>query len=137
MEIEQTYQYLKQIRRINLKIRQLNLRRDTLKSCLLPSGIDYSADKIQSTPSDKLADILAECEEIEKKIINTNADKLRLIKELTAAINTLDDEIERAVLSAYYVDGVSMNKAAVLVGYELSGVYKLRKRGVKHLSAKI
>ena len=63
------YNHFMKVRRIEYKIQRLKYRRTALESCLLPPAIRYDKDKVQVTPSDKVSEIVAEIDEIDRKIL--------------------------------------------------------------------
>ena len=56
MTLDETYDFLMQIRRKEIIIRRKETQRDELRACLLPGAIRYDRDRVQSTPTDKMAD---------------------------------------------------------------------------------
>ena len=134
MTISETYNYLKQVRRLELSIWRLCLQHDELQSCLLPAAIRYDKDKVQVTPEDKLSDVAAAVLDLENRIRELQRQKATLVMEINAAINALPDEKESVILTAYYVKRMSMEDVADKVGYSVQHTYRLRKRGVQHLA---
>ena len=58
MTLDETYEFLMQIRRKEIIIRRKETQRDELRACLLPGAIRYDRDRAQSTPTDKMADVI-------------------------------------------------------------------------------
>lgn len=54
MTLDETYDFLMQIRRKEIIIRRKETQRDELRACLLPGAIRYDRDRVQSTPTDIL-----------------------------------------------------------------------------------
>ena len=52
MTLDETYDFLMQIRRKEIIIRRKETQRDELRACLLPGAIRYDRDRVQSTPTD-------------------------------------------------------------------------------------
>ena len=52
MTLDETYDFLMQIRRKEIIIRRKESQRDELRACLLPGAIRYDRDRVQSTPTD-------------------------------------------------------------------------------------
>ena len=135
MTITDTYNYLSRIRQQEWTILRLTLQHDELQSCLLPSGIRYDKDVVQTSPEDKLSAIAGAVIELEGRIQQLKHQKARLIMEVTAAIDQLPDDKESAVLTAYYVKRMTMEGVAEAIGNSTQHAYRIRKRAVSHLTA--
>ena len=68
MTLDETYDFLMQIRRKGIIIRRKETQRDELRACLLPGAIRYDRDRVQSTPTDKMADVIARVDELDREI---------------------------------------------------------------------
>lgn len=134
MTITETVSYLMRVRSFELTIWKLCLQHDELQSCLLPAGIRYDKDVVQTSPEDKLYAIAAAVVELEERIQELRQQKARLIMEITAAIDRLPEDKESAVLTAYYVKRMTMGDVADAMGYSLQHTYRIRKRAISHLS---
>lgn len=134
MTITETYNYLMQIRRIEWTIRRLTLQHDELQSCLLPSAIRYDKDVVQMSPEDKLSTVAATVLELENRIVALQKKKADTITEIGRAINLLPNQMEGTVLTAYYIRRMTMEAVSVEIDKSLQHTYRLRKRGVSHLS---
>ena len=134
MTITETYNYLMQIRRIEWTIRRLTLQHDELQSCLLPSAIRYDKDVVQMSPEDKLSTVAATVLELENRIVALQKKKADTITEIGRAINLLPNQMEGTVLTAYYIRRMTMEAVSEEINKSLQHTYRLRKRGVSHLS---
>jgi len=134
MTISETYNYLKQVRRLDWTIRRLTLEHDELQACLLPSAIRYDKDVVQVSPEDKLSTVAAMVLELEKRIIRLQEQKAAAITEIMRAVDQLPNEKEGTVLTAYYINKMTMEKVAEELDMSMQHTYRLRKRGVQHLS---
>ena len=132
-ELEDTYAFLQQIRRKEIEIRRKQLQHDELQSCLLPGAIRYDVDKVQSSPEDPMGKIFAELDDLERQIAELNAEKAKLIHVITEAIEQLDDDFEKTVLTEFYIGRRSMRDAARAIDYSSRRAYYFRKQGVIHL----
>lgn len=120
---------------LNRRITNLNIQIAALESCLLPSGIAYDKDKVQSSPGDKMSEICAEIFAKEKK-------RDELIRSLPAAVKRVEDIINRLpegnhrnVMILWYIGGRSAGQIQDDIGYqEISSVYKARRVAIKKLS---
>ena len=106
MTLDETYDFLMQIRRKEIIIRRKETQRDELRACLLPGAIRYDRDRVQSTPTDKMADV-------------------------TVRVDELDREIEQ--LTEFYIARAPMTEVADAINYSVRRAYHFRKMGVTHL----
>lgn len=133
MELNDTYDFLMQVRRTEITIRRKQSQQAELRACLLPGAIRYDRDKVQTTPKDTMADVLARVDELEHEIEDLKREKATLIIQISDAIEQLTDENEKTVLTEFYIARVSMKKVAALINYSPRRAYYFRKQGVIHL----
>lgn len=133
MTLDETYDFLMQIRRKEIIIRRKEMQRDELRACLLPGAIRYDRDRVQSTPTDKMADVIARVDELDREIERLKLEKAQAIIEISDVIEKLDNDKEKAVLTAFYIKAASMEAVAGIVCYSVRHTYLLRKQGVEHL----
>lgn len=134
MTINQTYDYLLQIRRLEAKIRETTLQCEALRSCLLPSGIRYDLDRVQTSPDDQMSAIEAKVIDMEQDIRNLQANKAQAIVDISKAINKLEDDSERIVLLGYYIDKKTIRDVSQMINYTVRGTYHVKRRAVSHLA---
>ena len=123
MTLDETYDFLMQIRRKGIIIRRKETQRDELRACLLPGAIRYDRDRVQSTPTDKMADVIARVDELDREIEQLRREKATLVIEISDAIEKLEDDNEKTVLT----------ELADAINYSVRRAYHFRKMGVTHL----
>jgi len=133
MDLNETYDFLMQIRRKEIIIRRKETQRDELRACLLPGAVRYDRDKVQSTPTDKMSDVMARVDELDREIEQLRREKASLIIEIGDAIEKLEDDNEKTVLTEFYIARAPMTQAADAINYSVRRAYDFRKRGVIHL----
>jgi DNA-directed RNA polymerase specialized sigma subunit len=133
--MDEMYEYLMQIRRAELSIRRLEMKAAALRTCLLPNAIRYDKDRVQTSPEDKLAEIMADIDGLERDIIQRKEEKAGLIQEITGAIDRLEDEREKTVLTGFFVNRESMSEVAEEIRYSSRSTYRFRKWGMQHLAS--
>ena len=111
-EIQDTYDFLLGPRRIADAIWRKDLRRQELRSCLLPSGIAYDGDRVQTSPEDSMARVMAEVDELDQQIDTLRRFMAMEILRISRAIDRLDDPREATVLDAFYLGRKSMQEIA-------------------------
>ena len=133
-ELQETYDFLLGPRRITDEIWRKDLRRQELRSCLLPSGITYDKDKVQTSPEDSMARIMAEVDELEGQIDALQRSRAFEILRISRVIDQMEDPREATVLDAYYLGRKSMQEIADHLHYSERHVYRLRSEGVAKMS---
>ena len=133
MTLDETYDFLMQIRRKEIIIRRKETQRDELRACLLPGAIRYDRDRVQSTPTDKMADVIVRVDELDREIEQLRREKASLVIEISDAIETLKDDYERTVLTEFYIARAPMTEVADAINYSVRRAYHFRKMGVTHL----
>ena len=133
MDLNETYDFLMQIRRKEIIIRRKETQRDELRACLLPGAVRYDRDKVQSTPTDKMSDVMARVDELDREIEQLRREKATLVIEVSDAIEKLEDDNEKTVLTEFYIARAPMTQAADAINYSVRRAYDFRKRGVIHL----
>lgn len=131
------YEYLGRIRALERQITRLQLQRDELQSCLLPKAIRYDQDKVQSSPEDTMGETAAAVLDLDRKIEALKREKAQLIREISKTIEMLDDEMEKLVLTAYYICRMPIRKVSDRIHYSRSQTYRLYRSGIMHLSEKM
>lgn len=128
-------QYLQQIYRLQVKIRHRQEQLVTLKASA--SGfraIDYSADKIQSSPSDRMADVVGKYADLEAEIN-------RLIDEYIFKQNYIIKQIEGIqnaqladILYARYILCEPLTKIANDLHYDYKYCCRLHGRALREFA---
>lgn len=117
MTLDETYDFLMQIRRKEIIIRRKETQRDELRACLLPGAIRYDRDRVQSTPTDKMADVIVRVDELDREIEQLRREKASLVIEISDAIETLEDDNEKTVLTEFYIARAPMTEVANAINY--------------------
>lgn len=136
-KLARVYDYLGRIRALERLILRKTLQRDELQSCLLPRAIRYDTDKVQSSPGDVLLEVAAAVLDLDREIEQLACEKARLIRDISRAIDLLDDDMEKLVLTAYYICRTPIRKIADEVHYSRSQTYNYYRAGLIHLSERL
>lgn len=137
MTIPETHKFLNSIKWLDIEIARKQLQHDGLESCLLPKAITYDKDTVQTSPADPMLAIASQVVDLEKQIRQLKAAKAERIVEVNSAIATLDDDAEQLVLLGFYVGRIRALEISEMTHYSISGVYKVRRKAVEHLAAKL
>lgn len=133
-QLARVYEHLGQIRAMERQIRRKQLQRDELQSCLLPRAIRYDQDKVQTSPEDAMAETAAAVLDLDREIEQLRREKARMIRDIVRTIETLDDDREKLVLTAYYISRMPIRRIAYEIHYSTTQTYRLYRSGLLHLA---
>lgn len=129
--------YLSQIHKIDVKIGQriseLNQMRERLA---ILQGIDYSKDRIQSTPTSgnkQIEDIV----DYETDILNMIQEETSLKHRIIGEIQMLDNPIYVDLLFRRYVEFTSFERVACDMGYAYNYVCTLHGKALNEFEKKV
>lgn len=124
-------EYLMQVCRYDRHIRMLQRELDDLRLELIPGGIDYSGDRVQSSHDpDKFGSVIAKIDATERRI-TSEIDKLidakeRISKQILGMPNSRTAEI----LHSRYILLMKWEEIAVKTNTDLRWVYRLHGQGL-------
>ena len=129
--------YLGQIRKLDIligqKIKELNRMRERLS---ILTGIDYTKDRIQSTPSSGNIEV-EEMVDFENEILKLIEDETRLKNRIIAEIQILDNALYVDILFRRYVECLSFEKIACDMNYSYNYVLNIHGRALKDFRDKV
>lgn len=131
------HEYMMQVRRIELRIRRITLQIKELESCLMPKGIRYDKDKVQTSPEDTQSKVAGKILELEKQRTQLMRERALLLMEMQDMVDQIENETERLVLEAYYISRITMRKIAEMTPCSIQHAYRLRKRGLQHIMEEV
>lgn len=124
MNIQDKKNYLKQYKRAKAKLLVLERELDDLRINQLPSGIDYSKDKIQTSSSnDQMVNYVARLEELEINILKLKSEAINTCTEILNTISSLDNDMYQTVLHRKYILLQTWEDIAEDMGYSIQWVY--------------
>lgn len=94
-----------------------------------PAAVRYDKDKVQTSPSDHITDLLVKAADIDKlvdasrKIVEERQHMLMLKKKELRQSRDIEDKI----YTLYFIDRMSVNKIAYCIGYSKRQVYRIIK----------
>ena len=103
MNRQDTYNYLMRVRHIENKILRMELRCEELRTCLDAKAIRYDKVNVQTSPTDKVSEIVSTVVDLEKEIRHLRCEKARLVNEISEAIEKLAKDSEKTVLTLYFI----------------------------------
>lgn len=136
-KLARVYDYLGRIRALERQIRRKVLQRDELQACLLPRAIRYDGDKVQSSPEDVMGEVAGAVLDLDREIEQLTREKAWLIREISGAIEALDDDTEKLVLTAYYICRMTIRQISEDIHYSRSQTYNYYRAGLLHLAERL
>ena len=124
--------FFKTVRAERADIETLQLRIQELQMSLLPRGIRYDTDKVQTSPSDQMLEVAAKLDALERKmqakLVKLNND---MVKAMTI-VQAMPTPEYRQLLTLRYLTGsrTSWEQIAEVMGYSVDHV-----RGYLHKAA--
>jgi DNA-directed RNA polymerase specialized sigma24 family protein len=125
--------YLKEIREKRQHIDRLKERREALHLDVSFGSIDYSADKIISTPKNKLEEAMIRLSDRLERIDRTIARLSVEVDDRIESIESLSDENHRDILFKRYVEYLSFEEISVKMRYAYNYTCNLHGEALKEL----
>lgn len=126
------YRVKREMREVQIKQMQIA----QIRSSLLPSGIRYDVDKVQTSPSDPMIRVMARIDEMEREIAGDFEQMQADFSDARKMIESLEDSRERSVLTLYFLTpGVErMDDVAEMMCYSPRQVYRIYEDAINHVS---
>ena len=126
MTIEEKKNYLKRYKRARHKIDVLQTEIDNLLLMALPGGIDYSKDKIQTSPSnDQMINYVIKVEELTEQINKLKEESLDVCQNIIETITSIKNDTYQTVLHRRYILMQSWEEISVGMHYSTQRLYEL------------
>lgn len=129
------YDFLYKPRRILTQLRNERARLDGLRLSMLPSGIRYDTDKVQSSPTDPMPEYAAKVEELLVNIHRLEREYWDSLDDITKAALHLEDD-EQNVIMLRYVSQKRWNEIAMELHYTERWMFTVHSRAVRRLEKK-
>ena len=134
-------QYLRQIRAQNRRIDSLIAEKDRLKQIAEGvSGMSYDSIKVQSarvTPGSRQTDAVCKLIDLENRITYEIDRYVDMREDAVRTIDMLPQGAERELLRYRYLCGLTWEKIAERMNYEVRQIYRLHGRALQHIEAYI
>lgn len=142
MTTQEIKEYFKQIRKEQSELMHLIEMRRREELSLLPKGITYDGDRVQSTPEDTLSKTAAKIVDIQQEIDSSILGLRKRKAEAESYISKLECSNEREVMRWYYMDNdcgklLSWQQVAEKMGYTEKHVLKLHGTALLNLSKEL
>lgn len=132
-ENEKKKEYLMSYQRAKRKVRRLERQLHELRlNKMGPSAINNDGMPRSSDMSD-LSDYVAKLDEIERDIVTARYRRICTFQKIQRAIEAMEDEQEKDLLTYRYIDGLKWEEVAVKMGYSWQHIHKIHSRALKNL----
>ena len=133
MNFEEGIQWCSRAREIDWVIKKNIYIIEGLYTCCGLQGISYDKISVVASPDNKFERIMADIDKKRRENEILLRKRKRIVEELIAKFETLEESPEKTVLMGYYVKGDDMKNIAKDLGYEWKYCYKLRNKGIRKL----
>lgn len=130
---KQAYDFLNSARVLHWRWLRLKAKHDELESCLMPAGIRYDKDKVQTSPEDTISKIIAEINELEHKMNEVQVAKHQRIEEIDKALHEIPSDEARTALTMRFINRIPVSEIALQMGYAEPTIYKFMNQGADHI----
>lgn len=131
MEINEVYAFFGKPRLHDNKIKRIESTLEGLRSSLLPGGMRYDTDKVQTSPNDKMLEIYCRIDELERELEEEKQKKAHAILEIDRALMKVPEGPYKQLLAEYYIGRIDIYKIADGMGVSVRHCYRLRKKAVE------
>lgn len=128
-------QFLYSVRDEQKEIEELTDRIYEMQMSLLPSGIRYDTDKVQTSPEDKLSECEAKIADYSMLLGQKREALIQRRHRAQEMIDLLEDSRERQVLDIYFlsVKRLSMEDVSAMIGYSRKQTFRIYKSALQNL----
>lgn len=125
--------------RVRCEMREIQIKQmqiASIRSTLLPSGIRYDGDRVQTSPSDPMSRVAARIDEMTRDIAEDCRQMQKDFNEARQMIGRLEDPRERQVLTLYFLTPTvnRMEDVAEIMSYSVRQVFTIYEEALKHCS---
>lgn len=133
MTRSEVYAILNRVPDIDMELEIVNIRIEKMETTLKGHAIRTDVDKVQVSPSDKMADVMADMEPLLLKQKKLQRALLAAEQETADLIGRLKDGKHRLVLTYRYTAGLSWENIGKRIGYDERHARRLRDEAVNLL----
>lgn len=113
-------------------------KRDTieeLRNSLLPAGIRYDVDKVQTSPEDSILRVEARIDEIERDVQLLIVERAEALADVAQTIEGLDDELVRQVTHCRFVKGMQVSAISSVLYCAERTVYRCLRSAKRQINS--
>ncbi len=117
---------VKRIKNIEESIKKLRLS-------ALPSGIDYSKDRVQTSPTDQMPEYAAELDEMITMLERKRRELTEVMMEIDKAIAQMDNHDEANILYMRYIQGKYWETISKEMHVAIATVYRIKNAALENI----
>ena len=125
-----TKEWLKRARIIDREIKQLKIAKQEAYDIAVSATIDTTKERVQSSSGNAMEKKYVALLEYDKSITEQESKLLKCKTEILDAINSVNNDLYRTLLTAYYINCKSWEEVALELHYDLRWVYRLHGRAL-------
>ena len=125
--------WLKRARTLDKEIKQLTIAKQEAYDIAIGTSVDTSKERVQSSSGNAMEKKLTTLLEYDLRISRQKEKLLECKTEILTAIHSVDNDLYRALLTAYYVNCKTWEEVAQDLGYEVRWIYKLHGRALQDI----
>ena len=132
-ENEKKKLFLKSYLRDKQAVRRIEAQLAELRLSKLSPGMSMGDGMPHGSDMRDLSDYTAKVDELERELIRKRFDRIQSFRKVQAAIEEIEDETEKDLLTYRYLKGMKWEEIAVEMGYSWRAVHKIHSRALEHL----
>lgn len=126
---------LKRVESLDQELQIVNMKIERLESCIQAHGIRYDRDRVQTSPKDAVAEVMAEIDPLLDKREKLTHEITRAVAETSEIIDRLKDGNQCLVMHYRYTAGLPFEEIARRMSYSPQRVYQLHDNAMRWLLA--
>lgn len=133
MTRNEVFRILNAVNNLDADLQIVRIQIERMESTLQGHAIRYDVDKVQTSPSDKVAEVVADMEKLLIKRDRLQTEIIAAMQQSADLIAKLTDNKHRLVLHYRYTAGLPWAQVAVRVGYDERHARRLRDEAINIL----
>ena len=118
------------------KISRLKAQRFEIINGLLPKGIRYDREKVQTSASDSMSVIMARVDEVDREIDELKKERALSIVAISKAIEEgIKNEFDKDVITYRFIKRYNPVKTSIALNCHEQTVYNAQRRGLREINA--
>ena len=130
---DKVYEFLSAPRETTEELRRKRQKRTQIWSTLSGGAIRYDLPRVQTSPHDRMADVMAEIDELDQEISRLRSLRRKQRQDIIDATEILTVELSGRCLILHYVDGLKWSDVARAVHKSESTVFRYHRQAVFEL----
>ena len=127
------YKRLNQVRDLDASLRIVGMKIERLEGCLQGHAIRYDRDKVQTSPSDPVAEVMGDLEILLKQQDRLRVAMTRAVADVAGLIGQLKDNKQMLVMHYRYVAGLTWPVIAARMQFSERHTFRLHDEAVDYL----